>query len=31
MNCPKCNNPVSPNARFCGTCGQAIAANPAAG
>lgn len=24
MNCPKCNSPVSINARFCGVCGQAV-------
>jgi hypothetical protein len=24
MNCPKCNNSVSANARFCGSCGQPI-------
>lgn len=30
MNCPKCKNPVSINARFCGVCGQAMeAAAPA--
>jgi Yip1 domain len=28
MNCPKCQNPIAPNARFCGTCGQAIPAAP---
>ncbi|HEX3912105.1 MAG TPA: YIP1 family protein [Steroidobacteraceae bacterium] len=28
--CPKCNKPVAPNARFCGSCGQQIeAAAPA--
>jgi hypothetical protein len=26
MNCPKCNKPVSPDARFCGGCGQQIEA-----
>lgn len=26
MNCPKCNNPVPVNARFCGGCGQQIEA-----
>ena len=26
MNCPKCNNPVPANARFCGGCGQQIEA-----
>ena len=25
MNCPRCNNPVSPNARFCEACGAVIA------
>lgn len=25
MNCPKCSLPVSPNARFCGSCGFTIA------
>lgn len=30
MNCPKCQSPIQPNARFCGTCGQVIeAAAPA--
>jgi hypothetical protein len=24
MNCPKCNQPLPPNARFCGGCGQQI-------
>jgi hypothetical protein len=27
MNCPKCKNPVSINARFCEVCGQAVAAS----
>jgi hypothetical protein len=31
MNCPKCKNPVSIDARFCGVCGQAIAVGAAAG
>jgi hypothetical protein len=30
MNCPKCNKSVPANARFCGSCGQAIEAAPAA-
>lgn len=30
MNCPKCNKPVPANARFCGSCGQAIEAAPGA-
>lgn len=30
MNCPKCGLPVSPNARFCGSCGFTIAAEPQA-
>lgn len=30
MNCPNCKNPVSPNARFCGTCGQAVQSAAAA-
>ena len=25
MNCPKCNNPISPNAKFCDACGTPIA------
>ncbi len=28
MNCPKCQNPLAPNARFCGVCGQPVAAAP---
>lgn len=28
--CPKCNKPVAPNARFCGSCGQQIEAAAAA-
>ena len=30
MNCPKCNKAVSANARFCGSCGQAIEATASA-
>lgn len=29
--CPKCNRPVAPNARFCGSCGQQMDPVPAAG
>ena len=25
MNCPRCNTPLPPEARFCGTCGLAVA------
>ena len=27
MNCPHCNEPIAANARFCGTCGNAISAS----
>ena len=30
MNCPKCNAPLGPNARFCGSCGFQMAPQPAA-
>lgn len=30
MICPNCHNPVSSNARFCGTCGQSVSAADAA-
>ena len=29
MNCPKCGLPVLPNARFCGSCGFTMVAQPA--
>ena len=29
MNCPNCNNPVSPKQKFCELCGTAIPAEPA--
>jgi hypothetical protein len=28
MNCPKCQTPIPNNARFCGTCGQAVESTP---
>jgi uncharacterized membrane protein YdcZ (DUF606 family) len=28
MLCPKCNHPVAAGARFCGNCGEPVAANP---
>jgi hypothetical protein len=28
MLCPKCNQPVADGARFCGSCGEPIGANP---
>ncbi len=31
MNCPSCNTPLEPNARFCGVCGYRLQAKPAAG
>ncbi len=30
MNCPKCTQSLAPNARFCGSCGFTIQAQPAA-
>jgi serine/threonine protein kinase len=27
MNCPSCNTPLEPNARFCGVCGYRLQAN----
>jgi serine/threonine protein kinase len=30
MNCPSCNTPLEPNARFCGVCGYRLAPNRAA-
>lgn len=30
MNCPKCTAPLLPNAKFCGSCGFTIAAQPQA-
>src|SRR5262249_22814501 len=29
MNCPSCNTPLEPNARFCGVCGYRLAPNRA--
>jgi len=29
MNCPSCNTPLEPNARFCGVCGYRLQAKPA--
>ena len=29
MNCPSCNSPLEPNARFCGVCGYRLAARVA--
>lgn len=31
MNCPKCTAPLLPNAKFCGSCGFTLAAQPAVG
>ena len=30
MNCPKCGQAVSPDARFCGKCGSQIDSGPGA-
>ncbi|MBN2548149.1 MAG: zinc ribbon domain-containing protein [Anaerolineales bacterium] len=29
VNCPKCNSPLRPGAKFCGNCGHVLAAGPA--
>jgi len=31
MNCPSCNTPLEPNARFCGVCGYRLQVKAAAG